>query len=241
MHKIKLAIILLFTIQASVFCQTEAAEKANMNTKYQNNEFDAERYKFLGEKWRELINEMGGYPELPYNSETNEIEFLYIFDYPGLTKEQIFQRIQEWAAISFGKYSEVVDYLDIGTGKIIVKGWTNIVHRQDYYNFFFGKREQVVRKKCFFTYIFTLSGNKLKVQVVNISYEYQAGGYQSGSTYIPVSTMKFSIHSLYPITDDDYRSWKEHLDMLKQTDFEIRVTTKYLDTYIKDIKTDYDF
>ncbi len=99
-------IFLLFFIAKISFSQTEIIEKENIANRYQNGEFTIEKYQQYGKDWRALIEDLGGYPNLPYDNKSQIIKFEYVIE-TEMSKKIIYDRILEWSAISFGSLSDV--------------------------------------------------------------------------------------------------------------------------------------
>jgi len=236
----KNTLLFIFAIYTQIiFSQTIDIEKANLDKRYQSGGITQLEYQELGKNWREVIKSLGGYPDLPYDTISNEIEFEFIKTFPSLDKKTIYNRIMEYSALSFGSIDAVLHYSNLETGKIIIKGWFELIHMADIPNFWGEKKEVIKKEKCYFTYLYTIKDGKLKIQIVNLNYKYTVDGYISSSIYIPTRDEEFSIRTLYPITSADPMLWKARLDILKQTNIKIKSLTDRLTTYI--INKDYDY
>lgn len=53
---------------------------------------------------------------------TEEMTHEYVIDYPGITKDEIFERAIKWIALNFKSAKQVIDYQDKSAGSIIAKG-----------------------------------------------------------------------------------------------------------------------
>ncbi|MEI7677291.1 MAG: DUF4468 domain-containing protein [Bacteroidales bacterium] len=238
--KTALLIICSFlTISAS--SQTYNLETENMTRRYTSGEFSSEDYKMYGKDWAELIKSMNGYPSLPYNEETKEIDFKWIKSFDKLEKKTIYDRIMEWSAVSFGSLSSVLNYSNLENGKILMKGWFEVYYKIDIQTFFSSKKESANSVKCFFTYVFTIKDNKLKVEVIDINYKYYIPYNMIGSTYVPSYEIDRSIKSFYPITSSASIEWKGRLDLLYETNNKLNQFINNLEKYIKNKSTDYNF
>ena len=96
-----------------------------MEQRYLSKQLDQPQYLELTQKWKALLTEFP-YPDLPYNETTKQVEFELVYNLAGVPQEVIYKRVMEWAAISFGRLSEVLHYEDSETGKIILKGNFNV-------------------------------------------------------------------------------------------------------------------
>ncbi|MGC9472190.1 MAG: DUF4468 domain-containing protein [Bacteroidales bacterium] len=236
----KLIILLFFGINSLLYSQTENLEIKNLARRYDSGEFSAEDYRQLARDWHELLNDMGGFPELPYDSVRKQIRFEYVFE-TGLSKSVVFNRILEWSAVYFGSLNHVLHYENKESGKIILKGNFDVTHRKNYKNFWGNPKEGISQTTCYNTYQFTIKDNKIKIEISNIEFEINYGGYLSANVYIPNRLVNISIHDLYPITDFDSGEWKEKLDLLNQTNRKITNIVNSMFIYIKEYTNDYAF
>jgi len=240
-----LIILLLFTIEmisiSNVIGQTQKLEEANLHEMVTSGKLITTEYSSYGKKWNNLLEEMGGYPELPYNENTNTIEFSQVFEFPGIDKKTIYNRILEWSALTFGSLNAVLHYENFETGKIILKGMFEITYRLETKSFWGFEKESISRSECTETYIFTIKDNKLKIEIANLMYEYTVGGMSLAGTYYPESKTIRSIHSLYPITKDDPVTWKGKLNLLVETSDKINSLLTSLYLHLENYADDYDF
>lgn len=232
-------ILVLLLCSINLLAQTREAEVANVAKRYQTGEINATEYNKMGAVWNELMDAYGGYPEFPLNA-NGKIEYEYVKAYEKIDKQIIFNRIHEWAAIVFGNLNNVLHYENYETGKIIFKGYFNLVHKADHKVWSFGKLHETIQSRdCYQTYVFTIKGNKIKLQIINVTYEYSK--YEMiGTTYLNVD-YKIPIGALYPITNGDYAQWKERLDILVETKKKVSSTVESLDLYIRNETDDYIF
>lgn len=234
-----LILITCFSSLVSI-SQTENIEKDNIFNRYQNGELSIEKYQQYASDWRLMIDDIKGYPVLPYDSLSRKIKFEYIID-NQISKKIIFERILEWSAINFGSISHVLHYKDFESGKIILKGNFDVSHRKDIKNFWGNPKEGVTTTTCFQTYIFTIKENKLKIEIVDLKYKFIFLGYLSATIYIPERYFEISIHDMYPVTNFESDKWKEKLDLLNQTNLNSLSLINSLKAYINNHNDDYNF
>ena len=160
----KYIILILLSINSIAYCQTEIAEKESVSNRYKSGELSIDAYRQYANDWQKMINEIGGYPNLPYDTVSKSIKFVEIQE-TGLPKKINFNRIMEWAAINFGSLSHVLHYENYENGKIILKGNFDVTHKKEYKNFWGNSKEQLTVTTCYQTYIFTVKDNKIKIEV----------------------------------------------------------------------------
>ncbi len=225
-----IAIIAIFTTSCQVFSQTKSIELQNMSRRYQDGEFTVDTYKQYAQVWQDLLEDLGGYPSLPYDTASETMKFESVTEL-GVTKEIIFERILEWAAINFNHLDAVLHYKSLQSGKIILKGYFDVTHRRDLQNFWGNSKENFTQTTCYQTYVFTIKNGRLKTQISNIRYEFNSFG----------ESFEVSIDNMYPITNFGSNQWKEKLDLLNQTNLKITRLSENLIAYIESYNNDYDF
>lgn len=225
----------------SIMAQTPEIEKATLAKRFQEGEFDALKYKQMAELWHNILNDLEGYPELPYDTTTKTIVFERTLRFEGISKQVIFERIIEWAAINFGSLDAVVDYKNMETGKIILKGFFAITYKDDVKRLFAEPKEVIRSTKSKQTYIFTVKDGALKIQVRGITYQFTTLGYLVNNTYFPERTVSTSIHSLYPITSRPLDDWKSALSILNETHLNIKKQIYTIARYVENCVVDYKF
>lgn len=236
MKKLLPALLLALFI-APIYSQTIDMENKAMEQRLLSKELDQLQYKDLVKSWQALIKEYP-YPELPYNEISKQVEFVTVYDVPGIPQEIIFKRVKEWAAISFGRLSSVLHYEDYETGKIILKGNFNVPYF-DYYKSFWGtERKTINSSTCSFTCIITIVSGKIKIQNLDIDYDYTSKSY---STYVSEITTNKSLNSHFPISSYPEDSWKDYFQIMETTRKNIKGLNLSLQAHILDFSNDYDF
>ncbi|KPL20399.1 MAG: hypothetical protein AMS23_11035 [Bacteroides sp. SM1_62] len=221
--------------------QTKELEMAHLYEMVKSGQITNVTFNTYGKEWNNLLAEMGGYPDLPYNERTKSIEFSQVLDLPNIDKRTIYNRILEWSALHFGSLNSVIHYDDFETGKIILKGWFGITYKFDTKSFWGIEKESISLSECSETYIFTIKDNKVKIEITNLQYESTIGGMYVAGSYIPESKTYRSIHSLYPITKDEPITWKGKLSLLEETKDNITLYLTSLYIYIENHINDYNF
>ncbi len=227
---------LLAFLPLFLFSQTSEIEIELVKLRYERNEFPIEEYKKMGKEWQRLMDYFGGYPEFPLDKEGNKIEFQYIEQAPGLTKEQIFNRIIEYSAINFGSINEVLHYSNLGSGKLIFKGKFESYYLKRASGLFANPSNQTPTKFLVsFTVEFTLKDGAYKMRITDpLISDYYFYNYQETSSTLPIT-------SYYPVTEAPLKEWDARLKKL----IEIRNLFTYysssLKSYVNQISTDYDF
>jgi hypothetical protein len=225
----------------SCFSQTEQAELNNIFQRRTQGKYTTAEYPNVIQTWRDIISDLGGYPKLPYDSTKNQIIYHFKSEFPNTPKRDIFNRIMEWGAINFGSLDQVLHYSNFETGKIILKGWFSVIVEQDYATFWSGKKEILNERKCYFTMVFTIQDNKMKMDIPVMNFEYVFGGYVPGGTYIPLSSKSILLSDLIPVTNTHWMDWRGNINMLIFSDLKIKLLQYNLTEFINITKQDYSF
>ena len=88
-----LVFILSLIVSVNSYSQTKELEEKSLNDRANNGEITGVRLNTLAGEWHTLLNDFGGYPELPYNTTTNKMDFNLVLEFNGLEKEIIFNRV----------------------------------------------------------------------------------------------------------------------------------------------------
>lgn len=227
-------LILPFLIHA----QTNELEIAALSKRVKSGDLSTSEYTSLASEFSKLLKDYP-YPSLPFNS-NNKVEYIFINELNGLSKQAIYKRILEWAAINYGSLSAVLHYDDFETGKIIVKGNFDVPYIEDYLGWFGVEKIGITSNTCYQTCIFTIKENKVKTIIKDIEFNYQTRNYSSGS-YIPDRTVKIDLEEYFPISDNKQIDWRGIISMLNHTDNKLRSYNSMLTDYINDYENDYNF
>lgn len=217
----------------NTYSQTIEHESAQITKSYQNGDFSQSEFAGIAKKWNALLDEIGGYPELPYDDKIGLVQFEFIKDLNGLNRAIIFDRVKEWAAINFSHMDAAFRYENLESGKIILKGSFEIPVLYEYKNFWGNEKEDIREGTCYQTYIFTIKDDKIKIQITNLSYEVRMSYYSSSTNTYTKATKIYSINEICPIILKDPLRWKEYLTMIKFTKDRIVVLVNSLESYEK--------
>lgn len=228
--------LLISLMPLLLFSQTAEIETELVKLRYERNEIPIEEYKKMGKEWQRLLDYFGGYPEFPLNDEGNKIEFQYIEKLPGLSKEQIFNRIIEYSAINFGSINEVLHYSSLSTGKLIFKGNFKSYYLKRASGLFANPDNQIPTKFLVsFTVEFTLKDGAYKMKITDpLVSDYYFYNYQESSSTLPIT-------SYYPVTEAPLKEWDARLKKLIEIKNLFTYYSTSLKAYINNINADYDF
>ena len=234
-------VLLLCCLPQLLHSQTFELEKKSLNSLIESGKYSQEELKVIGAAWNNLLEDFGGYPELPYNPVTKNIEYIKVDTFHGIQKKDIYRRVKEWVAINYGSINSVLHYEDYDSGKIIVKGRFSVLVDDRYKNIWGNAKETVISLKCYHTVIFTVKEGRMKTEYRDIEYESESGGYAAGTYYVPVSTIKYDMTMLYPITAKDKSTWVSRLSTLKQTTSSVEASQESIKIYISSVNAEEKF
>jgi len=231
--------ILFLSFSAYSFSQTEEKEMEYLNTLL--NKLSQNEILELSKDWR-LFLEKNEYPKLPYNEQMGEIDYEFVYSYENLSKQIIFNRIKEYASIIYGSLDAVLHYEDFNSGKIVLKGYFPFVIIDEAKNFWGNPKEVAKEIDCFYTVVYSIKENKLKVNYTNIEFETTFGGYYSiAGVYLPETKLKKSLSSLYPVTKGTKETWLGKINTMKQTTKSLDNHQRMFDNFIKNSIEDMNF
>ncbi len=212
MHKLLLTLVLSLIFKASI-AQTNQLEIDNLARRFENEEFSALDYKGLAKEWQDLLEEFNGYPVLPYDEEAKYFVYEHKYNFEGFSKKEIYNRVIEWIAISFGHIDAVMRYQNLETGRIIFKGLFPIRY-EGYKIGFWGKPTTKTTPKGRLSsqiYVVTIVDENIKIEVLGIRY--------AQSDFIDITNVydKYEVYleELFPITNYEPEYWREILNVMR--------------------------
>lgn len=209
MKKFMFLLIVLF--ESNLFGQTDSLEKAILLNKITAKEITEVNFSKIMSQWVELITSVK-YPDLPLD-QNGQVHYVFINEFKGFDKEKLLNRTQEWLSINYGLLPTNM-YTNLKEGKIILRNSLNLI-----YNY-----------SCVFTSIFSIKDEKIKIELISISYQaYYEGDYTSGK---PEKTITTNINEVYPIILKKPTEWPLNLTLLKATNKLFNTELKNLNDYI---------
>jgi hypothetical protein len=211
-----------------ILSQSNEIEINSLISRYEKHEFDIYKYKKLVNSWNDLTKKYG-YPEIPYDSISKTFRYEFIIQLDDINKETIYNRILEHASMNYDFLSNITDYQDYKSGKIILKIKIPVQSNNGKtVNYFFADR-------------FTIVDNKLKIEVfkMNISYHYDV--YDNGSAILTNYEHNYPLEEYFPITSVKNIHWEGRLKQLILFNKTIRDTHLELVQFIKSYEEDYLF
>lgn len=240
--KVLFNISIFFFCTCNIFSQTYELEMKNLSKQFSDGKIKENEFTQLCKDWGDILKTFNGYPELPFNEKSGEIEFNFVRSFKDIDKKTLYDRLMEWSAINFGSLSSVMHYTNFDNGKIIIKGWFEVFYKTDYLTFFLeNKKESAAKVKCNFILIFTIKDEKLKINITGVDYSFLRLGYNAPNYYIPPSEIDRPISEFYPITNGESIEWKGRLNLLNQTNLKINSFINSLESFINNKSLDYDF
>jgi hypothetical protein len=229
--KILYRIFFLFCLNASaiVNAQNDSIDADYLSKQYLKGDFTIDKYQKLAKTWRDAIASVNGYPILPYKSDIQDIKYEYYFTFDSLDKNIIYNRILEFMSLKYANLASVIDYQDYDLGKIIIKARNPIkAHRSN-------------RLYYLTNYRFTLIENRMKLEISQLSFDYEYNSYTMGETTFYNYLINEPVRKYYPITKNDSEYWQEYMQILKATKDDIESTAAKIEAFIQDINEDYNF
>jgi hypothetical protein len=221
MRTIPLLFILM--IGSVVHGQTDSLERAILFNKVTSGELKADEYSKIGKKWKELIQNINGYPELPFGND-GKIQYAYIITFQNITKQKLYNRTLEWLSITWGIVPAYL-YSNFEDGKLIC---SNSIKIDD-------------NTTGNYTYVITIKEEKILMEFTHIGYQVTSGGYYAGDKWIPESVEYNDINQVFPVILKNSYKWKYYLYLLKKIDEQFNNDMNSLYDYIIDYESRYLF
>lgn len=229
-----LSLLFLFCFETPSFSQTLEMEYDSMMDKYLSKELNQLEFKDLTFAWRALIDSLG-YPEIPYDSVSKKVEYTFISSLESVPRETIVNRVSEWAAVSFGSTNALLTHQGEAS-RLILNGSMEVFFPDlfmVYKNAWRGYVEKEMQNSsiCYFTFVFTIRKDKMKTQILNLSYEY--------TDYVSDRTVSRTLDSCFPISSNEQDEWKAMIGLMNDTRNSLQAMVKLLEGYILAYESDY--
>lgn len=229
--------LLLALLSLSPFfsqAQNILLEENYIRQQYHSKQWSPDEYSVRREKWMALKPD---YPTLPFDTLQKIFKPVEIIEFPGISKEQAFKRIKEWAAIRFSNLDKIQVYEDIENGKLILLGSNEIKHQKLSYTFFDSKFVHV-KSNLTFTLVVSVKDNKAKLQFENLALKYYRGGYANGTGsdgyYVPGEWITQDVTDYFPISAASLKEWDINLELVKNCFQSLKSNAEDLNKYIQD-------
>jgi hypothetical protein len=198
-----LLFLLLLVIGSDLFGQTDSIEKATLYNAFKiSGVKESEMTKILIE-WNQKISRK--YPDLPLD-QNKQVHYIFLNEFKDLDKEKLFNRTLEWMAINYGIVPADI-YSNVNDGKIIFRN--NLDLTSD--------------ASCAFTSVISIKNEKIKVEILSISYQTYYQGYPKS----------YKISELIPMILKKSSDWNFNLELLTNTDKLFKDEIKNLSDYIQ--------
>ena len=220
--KISLIIIIL-SLGAMLYGQTDSLEKAILFDKLRAKEIRQDDFAETLSKWKLVMQEIGGYPDIPLD-QNKQAHYIILYEFPGMLKDKLFARTLEWLAINYGLVPVNI-YSNIEDGKIIFR---NSIYLSTGNN-------------CTYSSIISIKDDKILMEFINIGYQSFYEGHYSNDTWVPEKTIDFSINQVYPVILKKPASWYSNINILKATNAFFKTERENLSDYILTYDSTYIF
>ena len=207
----KYIFLLFILIGSDLFGQTDSIEKATLYNKLISKEISELTFQSIWPRWVELITRVK-YPDMPLDK-NGQVHYVFINEFKGFDREKLFNRTLEWLSINYGLLPANI-YSNVKDGKIILRNSLSLFSNYS----------------CSFTTIFSIKDEKIKVDLISLSYQaYYEGDYANG---VPEKTTSFNISEAYPIILKKPAEWPLNLSLFKATNKLFNTEIKNLGDYI---------
>ena len=183
----------------------------------------------------------GFFESLPIDTNTMQFHLNTIMAFPNMNKHEIFLRIKEWCAISFGNLNEVMHYSDEASGKIIVKGFSPLSYKTTYTGWF-GIQYNVFSAFHFrYTIMFTIKDERVKMEYLSPAAEVLFNPQTQTFNTVQNQPQTINFAAFFPIILTEQGGINGRANMLKDIFQEMRSSGLGLLRYVSELKADYGF
>lgn len=231
-----LCILLWSCLGIPALSQSLETEYKSMMDRYLAKEMSQLEFRDMSFAWRALIDSVG-YPEIPFDTTTKKVEYVFIHSLDHIPRETIVNRVSEWAAVSFGSTDGLLTRQG-NTSRLILNGSLEILFPDLFMvwkNGWVGYVEKELQNSsiCYFTLVFTIQEGRMKSQVLNLSYEY--------TDFVSDRSISRSLISLFPISSSEQDEWKAIIGLVNETRKSLDVMMDLLVGYIQTYEDDYSW
>jgi len=237
MYKLSyLSLLLLLAPALPSHSQTLEMEYKSMMDKYLAKEMTQMEFRDISFAWRALIDSVA-YPDVPYDSLSRKVEYVYLDTLEGISRETIVNRVSEWAAVSFGSTNGLLTQQG-NTSRLIFNGFMEILFPDllpVWKNSWKGYVEKELQNSslCYFTMVITIREGRIKTQIQNLSYEY--------TDFVSDRSISRTLNSFFPISSNEMAEWKEIIGLVYETKKSLNAMMDLLTAYIEDYENDYSW
>lgn len=232
-----------FILCCALLCaaQTQQIEEAYINKQIVLKAISPEEATLKVKEYRRILKELGGYPQLPFDTLTNDFKFEYFLDVPGVSKSMLMKRIKEWCAINYVELSAVSKYEDLESGKFILKGYVRLPFRVTY-EWLFGKYTQSYSDfKAYHTISFTVKDGRVKYRIESLTYMLHVPGKMVGNTYLPAVDVEYPLRSQFPLISGETSNLINQFELIHNTVTAFDASRGDLLRYLLNWQEDYKF
>lgn len=231
-----LSALLFLTSGISLSAQTLEAEYKSMMDKYLSGKLSQVEFRDVSFAWRALIDSVG-YPDVPYDSASGKVEYIFTSSLEGIPRETIVNRVSEWAAVSFGSPAALLTSQG-ETSRLILNGSLELFFPDlslVWKNSWKGYVETEFQNSslCYFTLEFTIKKGRMRTRVLNLSYEY--------TDFISDRTVSRTLKSFFPVSSNEQDEWKAIITLVNETGSSLDAMIGVLNAYIADYVNDYNW
>jgi hypothetical protein len=207
-----------------------------MMRRYLAKEFTQLEFRDLSIVWRDLIDSIG-YPVVPYDSLTKKVEYEFVNELEGISRDIIVNRVSEWAALTFGSMDGLLTHQG-NASRLIINGSLELLFPDMglvWKNSWKGYVEKELQNSsiAFFTMEFTIRDGKLKSRILNIQYEY--------TDFVSDRTVNRTLNSCFPISNNQQDEWKAIIGLVNETRSSLEIMINLLLAYVEDYQNDYNW
>lgn len=221
---------LIFSTQIC-FSQTIEKEKEFINTQIKSGLIPQTELKDRFTNFTALVKEFGYPKNFVADTIVGSLSYKTSISY-SLPDSEVFERVKQWAALTYGDIDSVIKYENKERGVLVYKGLSKIFTTNKE-SFFLFQTDIVKSYNLYHTVLIICKQGKLSITINNLDFETRYGGEIIGSTYIPITYVHQNLDNLFPITAAKQNLWSERFKLVNLCEKEVIDYSNRMILYIK--------
>lgn len=174
------------------------------------------------------------YPKLDFDTTTNKVSHSFSTSFPGIKKQDLFERVMQWTALTFNEKDATIKYQNLEEGKIITTAYTYLTFNDGIYNILGFPITNKSRLTCWYNIHFTIADESIEMEFVSIKYVFKVTTMDTnmGRQY---TEEKYLINEFFPLTKYGVDEMSDYVHMINTT---ISLQKKQHSSLVKYAETD---
>jgi hypothetical protein len=193
------------------FSQTIEIEKAHLQKLFDQKDISARQT-----LTRKKALEKCDYPKLDFDTTTNKVSHSFTTSFPGRKKQDLFECVMQWTALTFNEKDATIKYQNPEEGKIITTAYTYLTFNDGIYSILGFPITNKSRLTCWYNIHFTIADESIEMEFVSIKYVFKVTTMDTnmGRQY---TEEKYLINEFFPLTKYGVDEMEDYVHMINTT------------------------